>query len=247
MLSVQQVTVQDRLNNISVEMHSGECWHVLGQNGAGKTSLFELIAGLEHADSGSVSLNGREVNQLPIADIANKLAYLQQHFTLSFSLTVREILDFYTGTHLVPELIEQALSITPLLTRELNHLSGGEQQRVHIARVLMQVWQGIERGDILILLDEPIQSLDVVFQEKALALFKELASIGNLVVLSIHDVNLSVPYCDHVLMIKNSRELHYGKTKTVMTAENISELYDYRFEELINQHNSDKFFIRTPL
>lgn len=111
----------------------------------------------------------------------------------------------------------------------------------------MQVWQGIERGDILILLDEPIQSLDVVFQEKALALFKELASIGNLVVLSIHDVNLSVPYCDHVLMIKNSRELHYGKTKKVMTAENISELYDYRFEELINQHNSDKFFIRTPL
>jgi vitamin B12 transport system ATP-binding protein len=49
MLSVQHVTVQNRLNNVSVEMHSGECWHVLGQNGAGKTSLFELIAGLERA------------------------------------------------------------------------------------------------------------------------------------------------------------------------------------------------------
>ncbi|WP_412973259.1 ABC transporter ATP-binding protein [Glaciecola sp. MF2-115] len=247
MLSVQHVTVQNRLNNISVEMHSGECWHVLGQNGAGKTSLFELIAGLERADTGTVILNGREINELSIADIANKLAYLQQHFTLSFPLTVQETLEFYTGNHLVPKLIEQALSITPLLKRNLNNLSGGEQQRVHIARVLMQVWQGIEQGDILILLDEPIQSLDVVFQEKALALFRELATFGNLVVLSIHDVNLSISNCDHVLMIKNSRELRYGKAKTVMSAENISELYDYRFEELVNQHNSDKFFIRSPL
>ena len=247
MLSVKHVTVKNRLDNMSVEMHSGECWHVLGQNGAGKTSLFELIAGLEQADAGTVSLSGREMNAMPLADIANKLTYLQQHFTLSFSLTVREILDFYTGTHKIPKTIEQALSIEPLLNRNVNNLSGGEQQRVHIARVLMQVWQGIEIGDILILLDEPIQSLDVVFQESALSLFKQLASLGNLVVLSIHDVNLSIPYCDHVLMIKDSKELHYGETESVMTVENINELYDYRFEELLNQHNSYKFFIRTPL
>ena len=245
MLLVEHVGIEHRLRNITVEMQAGQCWHVLGQNGAGKSSLFEAIAGLEKIDNGDISLNGRNLSQMPISELATKLAYLQQHYALSFSLTVSELLHFYTASVAIPHDIEQALSITPLLSRHVNHLSGGEQQRVHIARCLMQVWQGIERGQALILLDEPIQSLDVVFQEQALMLFRNLAAKGNLVVLSIHDVNLSLRYCDHVLMIKNQTQLHIGTTASVMTAENISELYDYPFAAVTNQHNSEKFFIRT--
>jgi ABC-type cobalamin/Fe3+-siderophores transport system ATPase subunit len=111
----------------------------------------------------------------------------------------------------------------------------------------MQVWHTIKNGDALILLDEPIQSLDVVFQEQTLAMFKALAQKGNLVVLSIHDVNLSLRYCDHVLMIKNKSEFCTGDVKSVMTAENITALYNYPFTAVINQNNSEKFFIRSPL
>jgi vitamin B12 transport system ATP-binding protein len=247
MLSVSQVFLEHRLNNINVSMYAGECWHVLGQNGAGKSSLFDVIAGLVKPDSGAVTLNGKNMSAFPISELATQLAYLQQHYALTFSLNVSEILTFYAGHTDIPHDIEKALSITPLLKYKLNNLSGGEQQRVHIARCLMQIWHHIKNGEALILLDEPIQSLDVVFQEQTLAMLRGLAQKGNLVVLSIHDVNLSLRYCDHVLMIKNQTDFCIGDVKTVMTAENISELYNYPFAEVINQHGAEKFFIRSPL
>jgi vitamin B12 transport system ATP-binding protein len=237
MLSVSQVFLEHRLNNINVSMYAGECWHVLGQNGAGKSSLFDVIAGLVKPDSGAVTLNGKNMSAFPISELATQLAYLQQHYALTFSLNVSEILTFYAGHTDIPHDIEKALSITPLLKYKLNNLSGGEQQRVHIARCLMQIWHHIKNGEALILLDEPIQSLDVVFQEQTLAMLRGLAQKGNLVVLSIHDV----------LMIKNQTDFCIGDVKTVMTAENISELYNYPFTEVINQHGAEKFFIRSPL
>jgi ABC-type cobalamin/Fe3+-siderophores transport system ATPase subunit len=78
-------------------------------------------------------------------------------------------------------------------------------------------------------------------------LFKYIASIGNLVVLSIHDVNLSLRFCDHILMLKNNKNYRCGKAADIMTAENITDLYDYPFTEIINQHSSEKIFIRGPL
>ena len=111
----------------------------------------------------------------------------------------------------------------------------------------MKVWHQIKNGEGLIVLDEAIKSLDVVCQEQTLAMLRGLAQKGNLVVLSIHDVNLSLRYCDHVLMIKNQTDFCIGDVKTVMTAENISELYNYPFAEVINQHGAEKFFIRSPL
>ncbi len=247
MLTVSQVNLEHRLKNVNANMSAGDCWHVLGQNGAGKSSLFEVISGLIKTDSGTVALNGIDVSAFPISELATKLVYLQQHYVLSFSLHVSEILRFYAGHTDIPNDIERALSIRSLLHRKLNNLSGGEQQRVHIARCLMQVWHAVKNGKALILLDEPIQSLDVVFQEQALAMFKSLAQRGNLVLLSIHDVNLSQRYCDHVLMIKNNTIFCSGAVTAIMTADNISELYDYPFSEVINENNSEKFFIRSPL
>ena len=204
MLSVQRVSISHRLQNFSVTMRAGECWHVFGQNGAGKSSLFDVISGLLKADSGDITIHGQAITTMAISDIAKKLVYLQQQYTLSFALKVKEVLHFYTGVDTVPEVLDDALSISSLLNKNVNNLSGGEQQRVHIARCLMQAWPTIEQGQSLVLLDEPIQSLDVVYQEKALRLFQNLAKKGNLLVLSIHDVNLSMRYCDHVLMIKNN-------------------------------------------
>lgn len=247
MLSVNQVSIENRLRNVSIEMKAGQCWHVLGQNGAGKSSLFDLIAGLEKPESGQLMLHSQDMSLMPIADIATKLVYLQQHYTLSFALTVSEVLSFYSGSSQVPDEIDRSLSIRPLLSRTINTLSGGEQQRVHIARCLMQTWSTIEQGQALVLLDEPIQSLDVISQERALSLFQRLAKKGNLVLLSIHDINLSVRYADHVFMMKNQTKLYFGETHKVMTASHISELYDFPFSELQNQNNSEKFFIRTPL
>lgn len=247
MLTVTHVSLANRLNDISFNMHAGECWHVLGQNGAGKSSLFDVIAGLEQVDSGQIELNKTDIKQISIAELASKRTYLQQQYSLTFSLTVSEVLLFYTGTNDVPDLIEQALSVQLLLPRNINNLSGGEQQRVHIARCLMQIWESIEQSQAFVLLDEPIQSLDVSYQERALSLFKQLAAMGNLVVLSIHDVNLPIRYCDHVLMMKNHTALFLGGTAEVLNTANISELYDHPFKEVLVQNNSDKIFIRSPL
>ncbi len=247
MLKVSQISLKHRLHNISFEMNAGECWHVLGQNGAGKSSLFDAISGLVTIDSGSIEIDETNISTISIAELSSRLAYLQQKYTLSFSLKVDELLDFYAGHKEVPADIEKALSLSPLMSRSLQSLSGGEQQRVHIARCLMQVWHSIERGEAIILLDEPIQSLDVAHQENALTLFKYFAGIGNLVVLSIHDVNLSLRFSDHVLMLKNKTDHQYGKSEDVMNAKNITELYDYPFGELKNEQNAEKIFIRAQL
>jgi ABC-type hemin transport system ATPase subunit len=133
-----------------------------------------------------------------------------------------------------------------LLDRPLNELSGGEQQRVHIARVLLQVWPAIQQGEAILLMDEPLQNLDIAFQESVLILFERLVAMGNLLLMSVHDVNLSLRFADKVLLLKQGKCQASGESKAILTATGVTELYEYPFELLQLNNNIEKTFIRRP-
>ncbi|MDT0581091.1 ATP-binding cassette domain-containing protein [Brumicola blandensis] len=261
MLQARKLCLHNRFEDINLSLNRGECWHVLGQNGAGKSSLFDVLSGLTEANVGDVIYDGRALSDISISERATTRAYLQQTYSLAFSLSVSELLSFYLDQStlfqqhttpssipdiLVPTELDEALHVNALLDRPLNELSGGEQQRVHIARVLLQVWPAIQQGEAILLMDEPLQNLDIAFQESVLILFKTLVVMGNLLVMSVHDVNLSLRFADKVLLLKQGKCQASGENKAMLTASGVTELYEYPFELLQLNNNIEKTFIRRP-
>ena len=262
MLKARGLSLKKRFHDIDITFRKGECWHVLGQNGAGKSSLFDVLSGLIDPDSGDVLYHEQSLQDISISERARYRAYLQQSYSLAFSLSVSELLCFYLdqskllqqydisrhadAKFVVPEQLDKALHVNTLLDRPLNELSGGEQQRVHIARVLLQVWPAIEQGEAILLMDEPLQNLDIAFQESTLTLFALLVSMGNLLIMSVHDVNLALRFADQVLLLKQGECRASGESKTILTASLITELYEYPFDLIQLNNNLDKTFIRNP-
>ena len=95
MLQARKLCLNRRFEDIDISINKGECWHVLGQNGAGKSSLFDVLSGLTEADAGTVYHNGRAINEISMSERATNRAYLQQSYSLAFSLRVSELLSFY--------------------------------------------------------------------------------------------------------------------------------------------------------
>lgn len=262
MLQAKKISLHKRFQDIDITFNSGECWHILGQNGAGKSSLFDVLSGLVEADIGDVTYQGKALSQISISERATNRAYLQQSYSLAFSLSVAELLRFYVDQatfiqplmssnsnreqFTIPADLDKALQINSLLDRPLNELSGGEQQRVHIARVLLQVWPAIQQGGATLLMDEPLQNLDIAFQESVLNLFAKFVSVGNLLIMSVHDVNLSLRFADKVLLLKQGKCQASGDSRAMLTASGITELYEYPFKLLQLNNNLEKTFIRRP-
>src|SRR5690606_34501352 len=101
----------------------------------------------------------------------------------------------------IPEQLESALEIGPFLNKSMQQLSGGELRRVQIARALLQIWPAIERGHALVLLDEPLQGLDLRHQSLLMQLLTDIAAKGNSLIISNHDLNLCYRYADKVALL----------------------------------------------
>ncbi|MFW5768794.1 MAG: ABC transporter ATP-binding protein [Spirochaetota bacterium] len=155
------------MQDISLEIHNGEFFVLLGPTGAGKTTMLRIVAGLEKADDGDVFLGGEVVNELTPA--ARDVAFVFQYYTLYPHYTVRQNLEFPLKSklrnypqHEIDEKVEKAaktLHIEHLLDRETPHLSGGEMQRVGIGRAIV-------RTPRVFLMDEPLSNLDAKLREE---------------------------------------------------------------------------------
>ena len=146
MLSFSNLFVANRLDGITATAKQGEFVHLIGANGAGKSSLLNVAAGILSADTGKVTLNNRDIAEYDINSLANVRCFQQQQPTTQFALTVKETLQFFASADDVPDQLENALEIKQFFSRPLSELSGGEARRVHIARALLQIWPVIEQG-----------------------------------------------------------------------------------------------------
>lgn len=219
------------LNDVSFVAKAGQLSAIVGPNGSGKTTLLRAITG-DVAYSGAVSLNGVDTKSLKPWQLAAQRAVLPQASVLAFPFTVVEVVRIglmsgTSGDH--DELAMQALSrvgLAHFANRFYQELSGGEQQRVQLARVLCQVWEPVQGGmPRWLLLDEPVASLDIGHQLEVMEIARSFARAGGGVVAVMHDLNLTALYADSVSILAQGQLLDAGSPEDVMQDEVLSAAY----------------------
>lgn len=229
------------LDGVDVDVPAGQVTAVLGPNGAGKTSLLRVLCGELSPQQGSVTLNGRPLAACPVAERARHLAVLPQQSALNFPFTAAEVVmlgrtPHATGQDIDRQVVAQALAtvdLESLAQRVYTRLSGGEKQRVHLARVLAQIACADTRGQSasaprFLLLDEPTAAFDLAHQAMTLNIIAQLAEQGIGVFIVLHDLNLAARCADSVVLLRDGAIAAAGAPADVLNAAVIEQVFDVR-------------------
>lgn len=235
MLTINSITVaySDKtvLKNISIEVLPGEILALIGPNGAGKTTLIRAVSGTTPTISGQVSVNGQDLSQLTTAQRARVLAVVPQTRQMGGAYSVEQVVMMGRTAYMswlghenvedrdaVQLALEQA-QLQDFANRPIAQLSGGEQQRVLLARALAQ-------STPVLLLDEPTNHLDLQHQTNLLSLIKNLVKEKQLaVMMAVHDLNLVSFFADKVALLVNGELRTFGTPQEVICTEHISKAY----------------------
>jgi iron complex transport system ATP-binding protein len=222
------------LENISFSVTTGEFFVIIGPNGAGKTSLLKVLAGLQKTQHGSVTIKNRNITKYRRRNLSQIMAIVPQHIEVGFPFTVADTVIMGRTPHLGILGMEgkedylrarEAMEFTEvahLAERKLYQLSGGELQRVIIARAICQQPE-------IILLDEPTTALDPAHQLKIMDLMEKFRrEKGTTIIMVSHDLNLASMYGDRLLLLKEGRVVETGAPKSVLNKELLEESYGCR-------------------
>ena len=216
------------LKGIDIELGNKEFIGIIGPNGSGKSTLLKCLYRNLSPSSGSIFIDNIEIGKISTRESAKKIGVLAQHNHHSFDFTVLDMVlmgrspykklmdrDTKEDYDIVYEAIDK-VNIRHLANRSFNSLSGGEQQRVILARALAQKTK-------CLILDEPTNHLDIKYQFQLMEIVKNL---GIEVIAAIHDLNIAAMYCDKIYVLKGGEIVAYGTPKDVLTKEFIKEVYD---------------------
>ena len=240
-IKIEKLTVsRDKikiLDEIDLVINPCEFVAVVGANGAGKSTLLETIAGDLPYLSGRILFNERDLKKWRPTELARCRAVMRQNSNLGLHFTVQEVVLMARAPHIHRHetlddlrIIKEALAVVGLSgfeDRIYTRLSGGECRRVHLARVLTQVWSPAlvdpeysgEYVSSALLLDEPTANLDVQAQHQVLRCAKQFAKVGGIVFCVLHDMNLAAQYADRVLILNHGQICADGPPKEVFTPE----------------------------
>lgn len=225
------------LRDVSFTAQAGELLAILGPNGVGKTTLFKCILGLARPYTGRIAADGADLAALSPRERAHRVAAIPQAHPLSFRYSAFDMVLMGASHRLSPFALpgkkERAsareamarVRIEHLAERPFDHLSGGEQQLIFIARALCQQAK-------ILLMDEPTASLDYGNRLLVLDVVRDLAKAGYTVLLSTHDPQHALWYADRALALREGRVLALGETQETITPELLLELYGRQFERI---------------
>lgn len=216
------------LRDVSITVQDKKFIGIIGPNGSGKSTLLKCIYRVLHPDAGIVSFDDHALLKMSPRESAKKLAVVAQHNYYNFDFTIEEVVLMGRSPHkrslerdnaedyrIVDACIEK-VGMTPFKGRSFSTLSGGEQQRIILARALAQQTP-------CIILDEPTNHLDIKYQ---LQLLDIVNAMDITIVSAIHDLNLAAMYCDYLYAMKDGHVVHQGSVEEVLTADIIRQLYE---------------------
>ncbi|KAB1188820.1 MULTISPECIES: heme ABC transporter ATP-binding protein [Haloferax] len=230
---------QTILDGISADIGDGTFVGLIGPNGAGKTTLLRTLNGALAPDSGTVHVAGENIHALSSKAASRLVATVPQTTSVTFDFPVREVVKMGRTPHrgrfdgwsaADEDAVDAAMrrtSVAALADRPVTEISGGERQRVLIARALAQETPTL-------LLDEPTASLDINHQVRTLELVDDLVGDGTTAVAAIHDLNLAAHYCDVLILLADGRILSAGDPATVLSESNLRDAFDA--EAVVSRH-----------
>lgn len=219
------------IDDVSLTFRPGEMVSLIGPNGAGKSTLLRMLTGFLSPDEGNCLLQERPIEAWPRDALARRRAVMRQQSHVEFPLSVREVVAMGRAPwpgRVNQVMIDEVMQLTAsdgLAKRDYRQLSGGEQQRVQLARALLQLWHDDgPRGWLF--LDEPTSALDLYHQQHALRLLYQLTRKGALTVCCVlHDLNLAALWSDRMLLLHQGRLVASGTPAEVMTEQTLTRWY----------------------
>ena len=220
------------LDDVSLSIAPGETVALVGPNGAGKSTLLRALSGEIAPSGGGIKLKGRDPRAYKSQTLALHRAVLSQHVNVAFPFSVAEVVRMGAGETrggAIESLVDGALAevdMTSMRDRIIGTLSGGEQQRVHLARVLVQLNCGeAKHGPGVLLLDEPTASLDLCHQLDLLSIIKRCNGRGTTVITIMHDLNLAVLFARRVIALHQGKIARDGAPDVTITDDMLAEVF----------------------
>jgi iron complex transport system ATP-binding protein len=239
------------LEDVSLSVKGGDFVGILGPNGSGKTTLLKSISRILKPHKGTILLNEADIYSLKSVDVAKQLAVVPQDTSIGFNFAALDIVLMGRNPHMkrfqmesekdmaIARKVMKLTNIWHLAERPINELSGGEKQRVIIARALAQEPK-------ILLLDEPLTHLDIVNQLEIMDLIKDLCVKEKLIVLAVfHDFNLAARYCKSAIILKDGKIFSAGTLAEVLTSENIKGVFNV--DAIVNKHLVTNSIFVIPL
>ncbi|EMU52205.1 ABC transporter ATP-binding protein [Clostridium butyricum] len=237
------------LNNISGRFKEGGFYGILGPNGSGKTSLVRHILRFIDVKHGLICLDNKDIKDYSRKELACSISFVPQNVNIDVSFTVYDIVAMGRNPYMKRfqdlsqkdrDLINHAMEVTNcayLKDKAFSYLSGGEAQRVLVARAIAQDTK-------YLILDEPISHLDIRYQVELMETLKKLNEEENKTIIAIlHDLNLSSAYCKEIFLMKDGKVYIEGLVKDVLTEENLKAVYGINFEIHKMKSKNSMFFI----
>ena len=227
------------LKGVSIDSKNREFVGIIGPNGSGKSTLLKSIYRILKPNDGCIKLDDMDISKMSIKESAKKMAVVSQHNYYNFDFTVKEVVSMGRSPHkknlerdniedfeIVKESL-QKVGMSEFSNRSFSTLSGGEQQRVILARALAQKTP-------CLILDEPTNHLDIKYQ---LSLLNIVKSLDLTVISAIHDLNIASMYCDRLFVMKDGQIVASGTPQEILTKELIKEIYEIDVEIIKDSKN----------
>lgn len=223
LISTQSLSVDTRLDSISIALHRGEVLGLIGPNGAGKSTLLKTLAGLE-SYTGEITLEDKAFESYSAAERARLIGLQPQQVNSTWPISVEEVvalgrIPWHDRDEAAIKQAMQMADVTEFSERTIDHLSGGERARIWLARVLAGQPQAL-------LVDEPVANLDIHYQLSVMNVLKDYAANQHGVMVALHDLSLAARYCDKLCLLKQGQCVAIGTAEEVLTESLLQSVYN---------------------